>query len=270
MPASAVSLRLTDAYRHRLQAMKRAARDMTARSWQRVTLEDLDGSHAEWLPRAAAVIEEAQRAGVVLTAAYVAAFVASETDSAPRVPPVDSGPYVQAESGAPIAASLAGTLIAVKVALKDGRDPAAALSHGGNVAARLAATNAMVAPRRALSDTLTRDEFAGWRRVARQRACLACLADAGKTLPAGTPLRYHDECSCTAEPVVRGVTERVQRPTGVAMFHSMSVGEQDSLYGEKAALIRQGDATLEDFKGRSPMALVPDRLTEAPLDAATH
>ena len=53
------------------------------------------------------------------------------------------------------------------------------------------------------------------------------------------------------------------------MFDAMTPREQDERYGEKAELVRSGQAQLTDFIGRPSMALVPDRPTEAPLQAAT-
>jgi hypothetical protein len=80
-------------------------------------------------------------------------------------------------------------------------------------------------------------------------------------------LPVHEHCRCTSEPVIRGVREQVQRPTGHDIFESLSTQEQDARLGPAAELVRTGQASLDDLVTTSPMALVDDRITQAPLKA---
>lgn len=270
MPGSARSLRITDAYRDRVNALADRLGMLAEHYWTSVTLADLDRSHAEWVALTVAMLEQAQRAGIHLTAAYVAAYVASERGGhVSEVPAViGSGFEGLAADGRSLADTLAPTVITVKTALKDGKEPSAALAAGATRAVRLAASAVMAAPRGALMQQIaTHPEIVGWHRVT-HGGCGACLAAAARGYEKDHPLHVHDHCHCTAEPVVRDVPDVAPRATGPEIFHRMTEAEQDRSLGSHAAqLVRQGRVAWPDLIAPVPMKIGPDGITQAPVEA---
>jgi hypothetical protein len=276
VPASERSLRLTDAYRARLLDVRARVAIMTGRSWQQIPLDALDSGFAAWQAQTAGIITAAQSAGVALAGVYVAGYVASELDTAPDLSPRaardDGSPQIVGigRDGRSLAQVLAPALFTVKRAIAEGRGDRRALQMGLHRAARTISNEVTAAPR-AAQDLAMRAEpkILGWRRATRPGACLACFAAAtGAIQKTEVTLRVHGHCTCFKEPVVRGVRERVQRPTGQEMFDAMSSASQNARYGvAKSELIRSGEVPLEALEHRQPMATVPDEITETPLSA---
>jgi HK97 family phage major capsid protein len=150
MPGSPRSLTITDAYRTRLNALADRLGALTLTQWQRVTLTDLDGSHADWLAATVAMLDAAQRAGVHLTAAYLASFIGSELGRSPfELPRIDETRFAGlAEDGQALEVPLGKTLIGVKSLLKGGKTPEEALKQTGARAVRLASAAVMAGPER--------------------------------------------------------------------------------------------------------------------------
>jgi hypothetical protein len=165
---------------------------------------------------------------------------------------------------------LAPALLTVKMALGQRRPPARALAMGLARASRTVSVEAMAAPRTALDRAMdAHPRVRAKRRVTSLNACLACLAAAdGEARSIGNRLRVHPHCRCTDEPVLRGVRERVHRPTGRDLFDALTPAQQNARYGaEKAELIRSDQVPFDALVHPQPMATVPDEITEAPLSA---
>jgi hypothetical protein len=90
-----------------------------------VSLANLDGSHADWLAATVAMLEAAQRAGVHLTAAYLAAFIGSELGRpANELPASTMTRFVGlADDGQALDVPLGKTLIGVKAAPESRQGP---------------------------------------------------------------------------------------------------------------------------------------------------
>jgi hypothetical protein len=274
LPASERSLRLTDAYRARLLELRARVAIVTGRSWQQISLDALDSGFAAWQTSTAGILTAAQSAGVALADVYVAGYVASELDAAPDLARDrdDSSPQIVgvARDGRSLPQVLAPALFTVKRALGEGRGDRRALQMGLHRAARTISNEVTAAPRAAQDlAMLAEPKIIGWRRATRPGACLACFAAAtGAIQKTEVTLRVHGHCTCFKEPVLEGVRERVQRPTGQEMFDAMSSADQNARYGTaKSELIRSGDVPLEALEHRQPMAAVPDEITETPLSA---
>lgn len=274
MPGKAASVRLTDAYRAQVVALRRRSLVVVSGLW---TLEQgsLDRSFAEWLTTAERVVTASQAQAARLSAAFVAAFVSSELGETVDPPPIAVDDYAGVTAdGRSVRAELAPALFTVKRALSAGETFDRASQMGQARATRNAEAEVAAAADRALDDTLTAEpRVRGWRRVASARSCGACLASAtGAVQRDRAVLLRHPSCSCTKEPVVAGVTERARRKTGRELFDDLSVDEQNRLFagrgGEaKAELIRSGDVELEALA--SVDRQVTDRpaiLTETPLE----
>jgi hypothetical protein len=271
VPASERSLRLTNTYRDRLAVLSDRISAYTATSWQHVTVRDLDRSHDEWLTSTVLTLEQAQRAGVALTLAYLASFIASETGQrALELPKYDPARAIGfGEDGQPLAVPLQKTLIGVKSLMKDGRSPEDALTETGHRAERLAAGAVMAAPRTTLADQVAEHPaIVGWRRVTRG-GCGACLAAAAHAY-ADEPMRVHAHCHCSQEPIIRDVPDRFPRETGPEIFARMSRVEQDQALGSTAAqAVRAGAVAWPELIQTQPMTVGADWISQAPDAALT-
>jgi len=94
----------------------------------------------------------------------------------------------------------------------------------------------------------------------------------GAIHPVGDMPKVHRHDRCVAEPVIRGVRDRVDRPTGEQLWHRMTPIQQDTVFSnrgghQKADLIRSGAVALPDLVTPSPLATMPDEITETPLAA---
>jgi hypothetical protein len=273
MPRTEQAARLTDAYRARLLTIRQQVVGLAVARWGRVTVTDLDGTFDAWVTTAATLLAQAQRTGVTLSDAYLAAFLAAELER--PVPPAGLDPDAFAgvdRAGQPLPSALAGAIITTKVALRQGRNQQEALRMGRNRAVRVIASEALAAPRDALSKLMAEEErVKGWRRLTAPGACGACLAStSGRLERKGAHLKTHRFCRCQSEPVVDGVREVVRRPTGREIFDSMTPAEQAALFHgrggeEKARLVRSGEVPFEALIAPAPMKVMPDDITEVPL-----
>jgi hypothetical protein len=230
-----------------------------------VRLEDLDGTHAAWVARLDAAAQAAQAAAGRLSIAYLAGFVSAELGR--RIPPALIPVTTGSAAGKPVADALADTLVTVRVGLADGLGFPDAAARAATRASRLSGELVMHAARGTLATAMQADpRVTGWRRVT-SGGCGACLAAASDAVHAADDfIDVHDGCRCSSEPVVRGVPDRVQRPTGQQIFERLSRDQQDALLGEqKARLIRSGDVSFHRLIDTSPMVAQPDVLTERPL-----
>ena len=241
-------------------------------TWQTIVVDDLDRSHETWLAAVTVALQQAQRAGVNLTLAYLAAFIASETGHrVVEIPRYDATRAVgPGDDGQPLEVPLGKTLIGVKALMKDGKPAGEALEETGHRAERIAVSAVMAAPRRALADQIsTHPMIVGWQRVTRG-GCGACLAAASRGYSRHEPLRVHPHCHCSQEPVIRDVPDRAKRATGPEVFAAMSRAEQDHALGrDTAQLVRDGRVAWGDLIATSPMVVGPDAITQAPLAALT-
>jgi hypothetical protein len=269
VPASARSLRITDTYRQRLQVLRRRSM-LTARdNWQRIDAADLDGSGERWAASTAAILTSFQRAGGQFSLAYLTAYLRSELGRVVPAPPVPEIRAGTSRDGRLLSEALFPAILTTKQALGDGRELQAALELGLNRALRTASEETVASARDSLADTIRQDgRILGWRRVS-GGGCGACDAAATGAIQADDEaLEVHPFCSCSKEPVVADAPDTIQRPTGEEMFNAKTPQEQDAMLGpDKAALIRSGEVPFTDLIQRDPMAVVPDGITEAPLEA---
>lgn len=278
MPATEHAVRLTDAYRARLLVIRQQAVALAATRWRQVSLADLDGTFDRWTTVIAGLLEQAQRAGVTLTDAYLAAYLAAELQRPvqPRGLAVDEFAG-RDRSGRPLDTALASAIITTKIAIRQGRNPDEALRMGRSRAIRTVASETLAAPRDALGKLMVEDDrVKGWRRLTAPGACGACLASAtGNIESTRAHLKTHRFCRCQPEPVAAGVRETVHRPTGREIFDAMTPAEQAALFHgrgseEKAQLIRSGAVPFEALIAPSPMVTMPDDITETPVEALTR
>jgi hypothetical protein len=256
LPSSHRSVRLTDAYRRRLTTLRDQLQGEAPQRWDSPE-------------RLATMVEQAQKASLRLTSAYLAAFHASETGKPLRAVQIDTMAYSGSTAdGQPLDEGMRSPLIGYLAALKQGKSEDEARRIGVNRATRQVGINLDHAHRTALLATIKADDrFGGWTRVT-GGTCAACAAKAG-TVEDGLRFQVHAGCKCVSEPLVSGVTNRFPRPTGAAIFNAKDRAEQDEMLGPEAAeKVRRGELTLADLAGESPMdSDAPDWITQKPLTA---
>lgn len=278
MPAEQASVALTSAFRARLVELRRRAIVAVDASWL-LELGELEESFLAWLARASAVIGAVQEQTAALSVAYVAAYVASELGEPEEPAPVDPADVAGVTmDGRPIAEVLRPALFTVKAVLAAGRSFEEASSAGRSRALRNTTTEVAAAADSALDDALEAEpRIAGWRRVTSARPCGACMGAAtGAIQKKRSVLLRHPHCSCTKEPVVRGVRERIRRPTGKELFDRLSTEEQNRLFAgrggaDKAELVRSGAVDVSELVSVDRQALDGRAgiLTETALEKLT-
>ena len=265
MPQSPRSLRLTDAYRQRVLAVRERLQTQAQRTWP--TIETLDGT--DWADRMAAALTQAQAEVVRVSAAYLTAFLASETGKRNTVS-IDSRNYAgKSRDGRPLSESLRSPLIGTLKGLKDGLGASESLSVGLNRAVRMVGVDYDNAHHTALLETIASDDrFDGWQRSL-SGTCGAC-ASVASGISHSLAFPVHPGCKCVASPVVKGAANTFPVPTGVEVFNDKTKEEQDEMLGpDSAALVRAGILTLDDLKGESELAEEPNFITQKPLSAVT-
>lgn len=266
MPASARSILVTDEYRKRLRVLRQHATAAARAAWV-LDPADLDRTHAAWLARTAPLLTELQRSGARLSVGYLAAFMQSETGR--RIPPlVVAGDHAgRARDGRPLTEALAPSLYTVKAAIGDGRPPDQAIKLGLDRALSVVGEESIAPARATVADGIHQEPgIIGWRRVT-GGGCGACLAAATGAIQADDEtLEVHPSCSCSKEPVLGDVPDTVRRDSGHDIFRALSSSEQDALLGhEKATLVRDGHVPFDRLIQRERFAVLPDGLTERPL-----
>jgi hypothetical protein len=273
MPRTARSLALTDAYRARILTLRTRVIAAARSSWAAVTLDDFEATYGAWARSAAGTLTTAQLAAAGQADLYVSAYLAAELDDAVAPRGVDGADRAgMAENGLALTDALATGAITVRHALAHAVAAPEALERGRRRAERLLASETVAAGRHVVHELIaTDDRITGWRRATSGNACGACLAAAtGAIRRDDRALEAHDGCRCAAEPVVRGVRERVRRPTGQDVFDGMSTAEQDALFAgrggaAKAELIRSGAVELADLRSDIAHQHRPDGIAETPL-----
>lgn len=233
MPRNQKSLRLTEAYRRRLFALRENLESRAPDLWREPDL-------------LAASVEAAQKAACALTGAYLTAFLRSETGKVTPAIVVDTEAYSgSAADGQPLVEQMRSPLIGYFTARKSGEENPEQV--GIDRAVRQVGMNYDAAHRKALAETIAADErFSGSARAVRG-TCGACAA------LSGTPhMSVHPNCHCVEEPEVAGVSQRIKRPTGAELFNAKTPEEQDAMVGPEAAeKLRTGQIAMADLIGES-------------------
>lgn len=262
MPAEERSAALTDAYRARLVELRRRALLVVDAAWI-LDIERLDETFGEWLDRAETLLAAVQEQSAALSVAYVAEFVASELDEPATSADIDTeAPAGVTQDGRPLREVLAPALLTVKRSIGAGLAFELASNAGRARALRNSTTELTAAADAALDEALEAEpRVKGWRRVTSRRPCGACLGLAtGNVERTKKVILRHPHCSCSKEPVVDGVRERVRRPTGAEVFDRLTTAEQDRLFAgrggkEKAELVRSGKVDVADLVSHDHQAL---------------
>lgn len=269
MPANRDAAALTEAYRRRMLRLRDATSRQLARRLQGIDLDadDLDRELSSWTDDATVTVENAQQVASRETGGYLAAYLqASGVDAEWDGPDPDEHAGRDA-FGERLDRSLRSATVAMLWRLGRGEGRDMAMASGLDRAARVTRTSVMHAGRETMRQGMQRESsVGGWRRVTAGEPCGACLAQAGVLIDDPADLiEFHDHCRCTSEPQVRGVRERVRRPTGDELLARMSESEQARLFagrGGAAKAKRVREVGVDKLVARG----TDGRIVEAPLE----
>lgn len=274
MPATEYALRLEQAYGLAVGQLWREIVAIMLRGFDGIDPEtDLGPAFRRFLPIAERTIMLGQQQAQSLAAGFVTQYVEAEAQRAFRAAPVADDIPGRAPADDPLSGALANAAGVTWLALRQGRPPREALGLARLYVGRLAGRAVSMAAEREVSHQAERSRglLRGWTWVTVGDSCPACLANQdGSVWSWDQPQRKHNGCDCAKSPVVVGVPDRVQRPTGEDLFRRMSPEQQASIFknagAEKAELVRTGAASLRDFVevDRTPGGPV---VSEAPLGA---
>ncbi len=150
----------------------------------------------------AAAIATLQRTGVLLSQAYVKAYIQSELGKNILFP-TPQGFAGKSWSDVQLHAALLRSVVIVKQLLAEGVDTPEAMLRGLNALLRTVALATDGAIRDSLRQLyVDRPEIIGWKRAV-AGTCDKCIGKAtNSTLPPGEPLDIHPNCQCVSEAVI--------------------------------------------------------------------
>lgn len=253
---------VTDVYRRELMALRDRTVRQVVRLWPSVDPYDIDASLLPVLAATDALLTVAQVGAVQLQDAYLSAFIASETGTAPVARYTDPSRFAgYTRDGRRTSDVLALSSVSMKAATAAGASASAVAASGLARTVRAVRTETVDAARTAsLTSMATDPDVSASMRATSGEPCAACLALAGTRIPNDGELwAIHGSCSCTAEPVLRGLPNRFGPPTGAAIVGAMGAAKAAQVYGEaRAESIDAGSdlaalATIEDAYEWGPM-----------------
>lgn len=272
MPANATAAGITEAYRRRVVMLRDAATSTVARQLETIDLDQdparLRAAYEQWSDDTARLVRAVQVDAAQTTTAYLRGYLAASEVSATWDGPDTLDDHVGRDlRGRPLHDAMRSPWIAVLWQLANGARRESAVSTGVAYAARTSRGAVMGTSRSVLDAGMAAEpSVSGWRRVTATEACLACLALSDTVAPAGRSMQIHDACRCTAEPVLRGVRERVRRPTGSERIEQMSDGELAELLAGRGGAAKA--AAIRERGLAAAVTVQPDGLiTETPLAA---
>jgi len=265
MPASQRSLRVTEAYRRRLFAIRDRTERFAASTWP--TIEELDRTN--WPDRMAAALTQAQTEAVRVSAGYLTAFLSSELGRRTAGPTLSSGDYAGlSRDGRPLSESLRSPLIGTLAALKEGKSDGEALRIGLDRTRRMVEMDLMAAARNSAADGRRVDpRFKDQAQRVVEGTCEACMALSGEAHE-----EIHPNCECVFQPVVIGVRDLIPVPTGKELFDRLSKSEQDQKFGpDVAGAIREDEVPIHRLVQHNRLATdQPDFITTRPAQDVTN
>lgn len=255
MPANPRSLSLLEAYHDQLSRLRAQTTQLVVRRHAVINPEDLTAGYQAFVGDAARIIEAGQRQAATYSDALLKGFIRLEAGREEEItePVEDNAGFTT--DGRRLTEVLSAIPAKVFLAIKLGRSTQDALAFGRFAASRTAVTEVMDAASQELAHQMKESpSVAGWRWKSRG-TCGACLAmDSGEVRSVAQPLNRHPYCQCVAEPVVRGVRERVKRETGHERFEAFPETKQDDLLGKKALLLRAGAIAWDDLVSKDTSA----------------
>lgn len=270
MPPNAQAVEVTARFRRQLLSLRDAVARSIAQRLGDIDFDggrrSIDGALAEWERNASLLVGLAQQQSARLADIYVSGFM-STADLVPEVD-VDVAAHVGRDlAGESLTSALHSAPVALLWRLGRGDGRSAALASGMDRAIRVSRGAVMTSARSVIAERVEREpRISGWRRVTASKPCGACLARSGVLMTSAVVFETHDRCGCHAEPVLRDVPERVQRPTGQQRWDAMSPAERaELLHGAGGATKAAAVTDVNQL-----VAHVHGQMVEAPLRAVAQ
>ncbi len=180
--------------------IRRKGEQMARQTWGDVDPEDLAGTFK--VKPLANGIGTLQRTGVLLSQAYVQAFIKSEIGKDVLIP-TPQGFSGNSFDDVKLRFALWRPVVLVRQLLEQGVDMPEAMRRGRDTLLRSVSLATDGAVRDSLQKLYDKQpEVVGWRRAIKG-TCDICMGAAdGSVLPAGTPLDIHPNCECVSEAVL--------------------------------------------------------------------
>ena len=238
---------ITDVYRRAVIGVRDTAAATAGSLWRGVDPTDIDETLPPVLSAIGFVVAVAQSQTATLAGVYMSAFSLSET-GVDRPFAVDASLYAgRTQDGRPVSSVLVLSSVSMKLAAGRGGSIPTIAAAGLARTVRTVRTEVVSGARTAQRDMMGDDRISGYYRVSSGDPCLACAGLAGQKSSTDDPFPVHGACRCTAEPVMAGVPDRLAPPDGNAILDAQDPAQSAALYGDKAAAIKDGSASLSDM-----------------------
>lgn len=236
------------------RALARAAAEVTAEAWQRVTASDIVTSWVAELDRATAAVTAAQQLAAGGADGYVRATLAAQ-----GAEPVAAGVVAPARlagiasDGRPLASLLYQPAVRTLEAIGAGAAPAQALRLGAVSLDMIVRTQVADAGRAAVGVGIAARPQVGYTRMLSGKSCSRCVVLAGKWYRWNTGFKRHPRCDCIHVPATKGFSKAVAvNPHGY--FDSLTRAEQDRTFTKQGAeAIRDGADVAQVVNARRGM-----------------
>lgn len=229
------------------------------RVWGRVDPDDIGGSWASLVPRAATILAASQLAAALGATEYLDELLGM---AAPAVTGIATGALAgTASDGRDLSTLLLQPGITTRALIRRGVPPGRALMSGQVQLHTIATTQTADAARAAEQlGMAVRPRVVAYTRVVSAGACARCMVLAGREYSWSTGFLRHPRCRCTMRPMRPG--ERVEGDDPATLFNNLSRDEQDRRFGRDGAeAIRAGADISQVVNARRGMATPQARYT---------
>lgn len=246
-------------HQRRQNAVAAGAVAAVAQLWADVDPDDIGGSWAAMVPRAATVVAAAQLAAALGASEYLDELLGAAAPAVAAVAPQALSGV--ASDGRSLDTLLAQPAVTALTRIKRGTPPGRALAAGRWQLDNLARTQALDAGRAAEQVGMAaRPRVVAYTRVVTRPACARCVVLAGREYAWSTGFKRHPQCDCRMLPLRPGEARDRVGTDPRDMFDAMSRAEQDRRFGRHAAeAIREGADISQVVNARRGMQAASDR-----------
>jgi hypothetical protein len=237
------------------QAIARAAAEVAADSWRRISAADIVTTWVAELDRAVTAVAAAQQLAAEGANTYVGATLAAQgADTVPAGLVAPARLAGIASDGRPLASLLYQPAVQSLQAIGAGAKPGRALQLGRASLDMIVRTQVADAGRVATGVAITARPQVGYTRMLSGKSCSRCVVLAGKWYRWNTGFQRHPRCDCIHAPATKGFsTAALVNPRGY--FDGLSHAEQDRTFTKAGAeAVRSGADLGQVVNARRGMA----------------
>ncbi|CAB4604732.1 MAG: hypothetical protein F2534_23570 [Actinobacteria bacterium] len=196
-------LRLAQAHQDQLLAIRDRSAAVLARLWSSVVTNPSEFTAGQWLAASIPVLDASMQAAAASTLAYVSAYTAAATETAPTPARFTADEFTRPRGGVALEELLRRPIVTLRSALAKGEPFDRASQLGSQRAAQIGATDPMLASRAAGSAAMKAEpRIVGYRRVPDGGACAFCRLAATQRYRDSDLMAMHSSCGCSVAPIV--------------------------------------------------------------------